>query len=428
MKRIYTLLLLIACFIGTVTGLQAQQKIECFVPIGPEVMYKGMKKIGVLNFEGKRQQGQILTDLVTAELLRSNRGIYQVSSGPLMSLKTTKNVDAYVDFQTNIYQVIEREQLEKVFQEQKLGMSGAIDEGTAAEVGRVLGLDAIIYGSCVGNTRNESRYEEYVDYLAGEKKKRRCNKNIAEANATLKIVSVQTGRLLGSTTAEKSYESEKCKDSEKLKSKEELLRNCYSTIASNLVDYFTPYYRYLDIKLEKITMKAYKKQYKEACEHLINGQVDLAYPIFSGIYEADSYNPSAAFNLGALYEMVAHYDQAAEYYGYAAEMDATNSKYQMAIERASRGVQRMQVFEEIGHSVPRHEFKAVSGDALATKVKTKGKSSERHEVKAEPDQDSKTIAKVPGGLEFKVSAEEGKWYRIILRGGKEGYIQKSYVN
>ena len=45
------------------------------------------------------------------------------------------------------FKVIERSQLEKVLKEHALGMSGAVDESTAAEVGRVLGVDALLMGT-----------------------------------------------------------------------------------------------------------------------------------------------------------------------------------------------------------------------------------------------------------------------------------------
>jgi len=44
-------------------------------------------------------------------------------------------------------QVIERSQLEKVLREQNLGREGRIDPSTAARVGRILGVDALIIGA-----------------------------------------------------------------------------------------------------------------------------------------------------------------------------------------------------------------------------------------------------------------------------------------
>ncbi|MGF1496066.1 MAG: CsgG/HfaB family protein [Elainellaceae cyanobacterium] len=45
------------------------------------------------------------------------------------------------------YSVIERSQIEAVLQEQNLGQSGRVDASTAAQIGRILGVDAVIIGS-----------------------------------------------------------------------------------------------------------------------------------------------------------------------------------------------------------------------------------------------------------------------------------------
>lgn len=46
-----------------------------------------------------------------------------------------------------IFRVIERQQLEKVLAEQKLQMSGVIDNNSAVEIGKMLGADGIMVGS-----------------------------------------------------------------------------------------------------------------------------------------------------------------------------------------------------------------------------------------------------------------------------------------
>ncbi len=54
----------------------------------------------------------------------------------------------------NRFKVIERAQLEKILEEQKLGLSGVLDASTAAQIGKGLGVDAVVCGSVVraGNT------------------------------------------------------------------------------------------------------------------------------------------------------------------------------------------------------------------------------------------------------------------------------------
>lgn len=49
--------------------------------------------------------------------------------------------------QSGEYTVVERREIESVLREQNFGTSGRIDPSTAAEVGRILGVDAVIIGS-----------------------------------------------------------------------------------------------------------------------------------------------------------------------------------------------------------------------------------------------------------------------------------------
>ena len=50
-------------------------------------------------------------------------------------------------YNLNRFKLFERTQLEKIIEEQKLGMSGLIDASTAAEIGKGIGVDAIVLGS-----------------------------------------------------------------------------------------------------------------------------------------------------------------------------------------------------------------------------------------------------------------------------------------
>jgi len=46
------------------------------------------------------------------------------------------------------FKVIERGAMDKIIYEQKLGISGLVDEKTAIEMGKIAGADAIVLGSC----------------------------------------------------------------------------------------------------------------------------------------------------------------------------------------------------------------------------------------------------------------------------------------
>jgi TolB-like protein len=51
-------------------------------------------------------------------------------------------------FETRQFKIFERYQLDKILEEQALGMSGALDTETAVDVGKIIGVDAILTGSC----------------------------------------------------------------------------------------------------------------------------------------------------------------------------------------------------------------------------------------------------------------------------------------
>lgn len=50
-------------------------------------------------------------------------------------------------YNTNRFKLVERTQLEKILAEQSLGMSGVLDASTAAEIGKGIGVDAIVLGN-----------------------------------------------------------------------------------------------------------------------------------------------------------------------------------------------------------------------------------------------------------------------------------------
>lgn len=50
-------------------------------------------------------------------------------------------------YNLNRFKLFERSQLEKILEEQKLGMTGVLDASTAAEIGKGIGVDAIVLGT-----------------------------------------------------------------------------------------------------------------------------------------------------------------------------------------------------------------------------------------------------------------------------------------
>lgn len=105
-----TSLLLISFLVGlfTVTALAGEKK-----------------RIAVTDFENESQvsdyhMGRGIADMLVVELVKNKA-----------------------------YQVVERNKLQSVLKEQHLGATGAVDPGTAAKLGRLLGLDYLVVGKIV---------------------------------------------------------------------------------------------------------------------------------------------------------------------------------------------------------------------------------------------------------------------------------------
>ena len=139
---------------------------------------KGPKKrVGVVKFENKAtyakryRVGQAIVDIVTTELAKT---------------------DAFI--------LVERNQLDEVLKEQALGQSGAIDPATAAQAGRVLGLQAMI----IGTISEFGVHTEHTDALIAKSKKQ-----VARAVVDVRLVDTTTGEILyaGSGTGEVQFQA-----------------------------------------------------------------------------------------------------------------------------------------------------------------------------------------------------------------------------
>jgi curli biogenesis system outer membrane secretion channel CsgG len=141
-------------------------------------------RIAVLDFEyastggdywwyGNPNAAQGISDLLTNRLVRSGR-----------------------------YRVIERSRIDAILQEQNLGAAGRIDASTAAEVGRLVGADAVIIGSVTRFNLDEEGGSISILGIGGSNRTRK-----AEVELAARVVNTTTGEIM--SVAESSGEAEK---------------------------------------------------------------------------------------------------------------------------------------------------------------------------------------------------------------------------
>lgn len=85
------------------------------------------------------------------------------------------------------YDVIERQRLEMIIKEQELSMTGLIDPRTSVKVGRMLGIQGIVFGSVSGRAGNFSVMSKLVDVETGSVAWTVVLTNNIEKNAIAKL-------------------------------------------------------------------------------------------------------------------------------------------------------------------------------------------------------------------------------------------------
>jgi len=132
--------------------------------VSPSKAMVGLKRrVGVVNFENKTAYGQnrlgtAASDILITELVKSGKFI-----------------------------VVERDKLNAVMAEQKLDMTGAIDPATAAKVGKILGLNAIVTGAI----SQFGVQTEGSEYLVTQSKSQ-----VVQCTVDIRVVDAETGQIL----------------------------------------------------------------------------------------------------------------------------------------------------------------------------------------------------------------------------------------
>jgi len=364
---------------------------------------------------------------------------------------------------TDIYTIVDREDIDRILNEQQFQLSGVVDGQQMAEIGVLLGADAIISGNLIATSDDKRLPEKIEKVYRSEKYKDKEGKErtrsvfdyykyiyttqrTVTSTFALSVVSVKTGQILGSKnftanasdSKSRSFNRTRPADSKKyppvseLATVNSLVRRTVNSLSVSAANYIAPRFGTITLKISKVKAKEFKSKAKEAAEYLKEGRIEKAYAIYKTIYDADPYITESAFNLGMIYEATGEYDKALELYSNARETAVKNSnekKYTAAVDRAERGVEVINQLNAIGIKLNKQYFSDEGAESLmADKVHTKGNpKKDRYSIYKEPDKNSSIIGKVPGGRDFPALKVEGNFTLIEIIGGKRGYISNEYL-
>jgi curli biogenesis system outer membrane secretion channel CsgG len=152
--------------VGLMTGCNPSTTVkqkEAMTINSPQGLAGLKRRIGVVDFQNKttygaNRLGTSASDILITELAKTGKFI-----------------------------VVERDKLGKLMEEQKLGLSGAIDSNTAAKMGKILGLNAIVTGAI----SQFGEQTEGSEYLITQSKSQ-----VVKCTVDIRVVDVETGQVL----------------------------------------------------------------------------------------------------------------------------------------------------------------------------------------------------------------------------------------
>jgi tetratricopeptide (TPR) repeat protein len=244
-----------------------------------EINLKGVDKIAIGEIKGNIGQG--VADLLTNRLFESDR-----------------------------FEVVDRENLDRIMREHRLNLVGAVDKDTAAEVGKLTGASALIFGSANAKYKQQTSKSKWYKNKDGSSYRFYHKTGKAKVNTNLRVVDLTTGKIL----AVKSFTEEASKkDWERNEWPADIDKDAViSEAANSTIDAFmkmiAPYTDYVSVSFEKSKLPEvesgvnYAKQgmWKDALE-----QLELA-------VRNSPDDAGAWYNLGIAYEYNYMFEKAIE--------------------------------------------------------------------------------------------------------------------
>ena len=311
LRRTILSLLLLGLLIGGCAG-PANVALEVRKPA--ELDLPGVKEIAIVDFTGTENSGSQVATLLQSMLLESQ----------------------YFD-------IMERDKISRVLEEQNMGMSGIIDEATASQVGALLGVDAMVFGEVttykvepdqkftrkVKEKRRTGKYQtvEKKDKKTGKVKKVReeiveevfVDRDYFVRKGTVainfRVVSVATGKLLAAHSESKSYNSQDesrglfasqyVEDPSKLKPEGQILTDLSQSICKKFARMVAPY----TVK-EKRVIEPGKGAIDEGRKFAMSGLWPEAKEKWEKAIKKMPKVPAGYYNLGLAYEMEGDLDRA----------------------------------------------------------------------------------------------------------------------
>lgn len=314
-----------------VLGCSPRTTLRIMKPAAVDV--SGIQRLAVLDFSGEDNSGLVVTSLFTSKL-----------------------------WQTGFYTLVERSELERILQEHALNLSGVVDASTAAQVGKMLGVDAVLLGEVLTYTTEDhtrtrkvkkkvwtGEYERdkngniiYEKTLFGGKVKKKkyrevlVNQKLLERDATVsvsfRLVDVETGKIRATKIQTHSTKATVVSGEGDLPTAEEMLHGLLEQCVDEFVSLLTPHFVEIQARFARSD-----EAVNRGIELAKNGLWDKAQAVWEAVVRENPQNHAAWYNLGLAYEAQGRFGRAVRAYNQAVNLKA-KKMYMKALQRARQEV------------------------------------------------------------------------------------------
>ena len=147
-------------------------------------------------------------------------------------------------FKSGYFEVLDRQHLAKILEEQGLAQTGLIDESSAAEIGNIIGAAAFVFGRIQTDKYKENTSKGKIS-KDKEGKTHQPNYRDGEFNLSVnaKIIDIQTAKILGVKTLTSIKKQRKTADNKPAPKidRNSLYRQCLNDISSQFMKLVAPY-------------------------------------------------------------------------------------------------------------------------------------------------------------------------------------------
>lgn len=258
------------------------------------------------------------------------------------------------------FNVINRSDLKKIVEEQKIQNSGLIDASTAVEVGNLLGAQAIISGSVDIPTLHDDPYYVERTKCRGKGEERQCWKvNVACLNRTIglsvqiRMIDVSTAGIIYADNVTRKKQWNHCVDDTRtLPSKASGSQYLANTIANEFAYKLTPHYRNIAVTLLEEPDMEYSDNQEELLENALlyieQSRYDKAEQLLRRLIDStasQSYVPF--YDIGVIYEVRRNFTEAQHYYVAADNLTIEPvEEINAAVNRIQRLIEKEKIAQE----------------------------------------------------------------------------------